>query len=129
MNGYPHEECLRCYCELNPIFRFVEKKLTHGDWADLNLCLEWLGEGRFEHLSPKVSGSEDTIRKSSQILLNAQDSACHGLENALLLTAIADKALANVYCTISGEKLAPHLLKDLIGSQQLKHIFGPDAVS
>lgn len=135
MNSYSYEECLRCYHKLRPILQFTEKMLfkpelsVGGEKWNFDLQLEWMGENRFKFCHRNFSRIEKTIKKPSQILLSAQHSSCHGLENALMLTALADKALANVYCTASGEKLAPHLLKDLIGSQELKRVFGTDAAS
>lgn len=51
------------------------------------------------------------------------------VEHILILTSILANALTNVYLSHTQGKHAPHLLKDLINSEELINLFGSEMVS
>lgn len=82
--------------------------------VDLNsFHLEWLGCNRKYLLD---SFSNYTARSST-------------LELILLISSMLENALGNLYFIVSGKRTPPHLLRDLLRTEELDSIFGMEIVS
>lgn len=103
------------YEELLPTFQETTTVInTVASNSLSSLGLQWLGFN---------------AKLCSQIIQDANgNKKCETLESILLLTSMLENALANIYYTETKGKQAPHLLKDLINTQEIRKIIGPELV-
>ncbi|XP_067637299.1 endoplasmic reticulum membrane-associated RNA degradation protein-like isoform X2 [Eurosta solidaginis] len=102
---------LSCFRKLLPIFDGIHLYYCNT-FCDLNdLELEWLGMNC----------------KYLLLLLDAEDS--NSMESCLLMTSLLDNALANVYFTVSNKRTPPHLLRDLLRTEEICSVFGTETIS
>ncbi|XP_053948149.1 endoplasmic reticulum membrane-associated RNA degradation protein-like [Anastrepha ludens] len=105
---------LACFHKLLPIFEGIHH-LYCSEKLDLNhLQLEWLGSNcKYLLISLQVEETAATL----------------SVERILLMTSLLENALANLYFTTSNKCTPPHLLRDLLRTEELYNIFGLEIIS
>ncbi|XP_020715112.1 endoplasmic reticulum membrane-associated RNA degradation protein isoform X2 [Ceratitis capitata] len=108
-----YERYLSCFRKLLPLFEGIHD-MYQNTVVDLNsFHLEWLGCNRKYLLD---SFSNYTARSST-------------LELILLISSMLENALGNLYFIVSGKRTPPHLLRDLLRTEELDSIFGMEIIS
>ncbi|XP_075156933.1 endoplasmic reticulum membrane-associated RNA degradation protein-like [Haematobia irritans] len=108
LDSYQYEDYVLCYSAMLPIFEDTTNIVNFfGDEYFASSCARWIG----------VNGNfYCNIVKSNR--------CCKYLEHTLLLTSLLESALSNIYHTETNGRQPPHLLKDLINTNELQNVFG-----
>ncbi|XP_037931500.1 endoplasmic reticulum membrane-associated RNA degradation protein-like [Teleopsis dalmanni] len=109
LKDFNYEDFLCYYKKLLPIYVYCQLVFANVPLDELEL--EWLG-GNLKYIT----------------LAGSQDESKGNLEQLLLLTAVLENALGNVYYTVSEKRNPPHLLRDLLATAEIANIFGTDLV-
>ncbi|XP_061399602.1 endoplasmic reticulum membrane-associated RNA degradation protein-like [Musca vetustissima] len=80
------------------------------------------------HSSYKLDWMGLNSKKCLELLKTEGIEGGKVVENTLLLTSLLENALANVYYTETNGRQPPHLLRDLICTQEIRKVLGEDMV-
>ncbi|XP_065364668.1 endoplasmic reticulum membrane-associated RNA degradation protein-like [Calliphora vicina] len=111
VENYKYEDYLKCSNKLLPIFLYTNQILKN--FNENVLKIQWMGKNVNLYLDMKN---------------NFSNNKTETVEHILILTSVLANALTNVYLTQTQGKHAPHLLKDLIHSEEIIKIFGSEMV-
>ncbi|XP_011183383.2 endoplasmic reticulum membrane-associated RNA degradation protein [Zeugodacus cucurbitae] len=114
VTDYRYEEYLVCFRKLQPIFEGIHFLYFNAQLDLKKLNVDWLG-GNGKYLLEFLESNEIAETLS--------------VEKTLVLTSLLENALANLYFVSSGNCTPPHLLRDLLRTEELGSIFGLEIMS
>ncbi|XP_017484267.1 PREDICTED: endoplasmic reticulum membrane-associated RNA degradation protein isoform X1 [Rhagoletis zephyria] len=112
--GRNYEAYLSCFNKLLPIFEGIHHCYDRAKLILNDLQLEWLGSN---------------CRFLLDLLQSDDVAETLTVERILLLTSLLENALANLFVTNNHKCPPPHLLRDLLSTEELRNIFGTEVIS
>ncbi|XP_073830649.1 uncharacterized protein isoform X2 [Musca autumnalis] len=111
LESFKYKDYRRCYASIITIFQ--NTPTLHQNSTSFNI--KWMG------INSNLCMDLIRLSKSKEI--------CSTVENILLLTSLLENALSNVYFTETNGKQAPHLLRDLICTEEIRKVYGTEIVA